>query len=87
MKIKPIDILSLIFGFLSYGDSLQFRCFEGKLYRGFTWLFKRNTLHYDLICIQYMGVTLWNSLGIDLRNSTSKVLFKKQISVHSLKSS
>ena len=40
------------------------------------YLVRKNTVQYGVKCIQYMGATIWNNLPVELRNSTSKFLFK-----------
>ena len=54
--------------------------------RGDLYLVRKNTVQYGVKCIQYMGATLWNSLPVELRNSTSKFLFKKELKVFLLNS-
>ena len=42
---------------------------------------KKNILQFGLRYIQYMGAKLWNDLPLEIRNSSSKVLFKRMIKV------
>ena len=43
------------------------------------YLIRKNTLRYGLCSIQYMGAKLWNELPREIRISTSKFLFKKDL--------
>ena len=53
--------------------------------RGEFYLARKNTVQYGVKCIQYMGATLlWDNLPVELKNSTSKFLFKKKIKVYLL---
>ena len=47
-------------------------------------LFRKNSVHYGLRSIQYLGTKLWNSLPMELWNASSKVSFKKQLKIHLL---
>ena len=45
--------------------------------RGDLYLIGKNTLQYGLGSIRYMGAKLWNQLPGEVRNSSSKFLFRK----------
>ena len=48
--------------------------------RGEFYLARKNTVQHCVKCIQYMGATLlWGNLPVELKNSTSKFLFKKKL--------
>ena len=43
------------------------------------YLVRKNTVQYGVKCIKYMGATFLNNLPVELRNFTSKFLFKKRL--------
>ena len=47
--------------------------------RGDIYVEKKNTLQFGLRSIRYMGAKLWNDLPLEVRNSTSKFLFKRKL--------
>ena len=53
-------------------------------FRGDIYLDKKNTLQFGLKSIRYMGAKLWNDLPAEIRDSTSKFLFKKNLKHHLL---
>ena len=75
---------------------LTSRCFHGyfsfnsaihnyttkQCYRGDLYLIGKNTLRYGLGSIRYMGAKLWNELSREVRNSSSKFLFRKNLKKH-----
>ena len=50
--------------------------------RGDIYAEKQNTSHFGSSSIQYMGAKLWNELPLEVRNSASKFLFKRDLKVH-----
>ena len=52
--------------------------------QGDLFLFRKNSLRYGLRSIQYLGTKLWNSLPMELRNTPSKISFKKQLKIYLL---
>ena len=53
---------------------------QGDLY-----LFCKDSLQYGLKSIRYLGAKLWNELPVELRNTPSKISFKKQLKIYLLK--
>ena len=51
--------------------------------RGDIYVEKKNTLQFGLRSIRYMGAKLRNDLPLEIRNSTSKFLFKRKLKFHS----
>ena len=47
---------------------------QGDLY-----MFRKNSLQYGLKSIRYLGARLWNALSVELRNASSKILFKTKL--------
>ena len=47
---------------------------QGDLY-----MFRKNSLQYGLKSIRYLGAKLWNALSVELRNASSKILFKTKL--------
>ena len=47
---------------------------QGDLY-----MFRKNSLQYGLKSIRYLGAKLWNALNVELRNASSKILFKTKL--------
>ena len=43
---------------------------------------KKNTLQFGLRSIRCMGAKLWNDLPLEVRNSTSKFLFKRKVKLY-----
>ena len=50
--------------------------------RGDIYVEKKNTLQFGLRSIRYMGEKLWNDLPLEVRNSTSKFLFKRKLKLY-----
>ena len=50
--------------------------------RGDIYVVEKNTLQFGLRSIRYMGAKLWNDLPLEVRNSTSKFLFKRKLKLY-----
>ena len=50
---------------------------QGDLY-----LFRKDSLQYGLKSSRYLGAKLWNELPVELRNTPSKISFKKQLKIY-----
>ena len=64
-------------GYFSFNSAIH-NYSTKQSYRGDLYLMGKNTLRYGLGSIRYMGAQLWNELPREIRNSSSKVLFKKK---------
>ena len=47
--------------------------------KGDLYMFKKNSLQYGLKSIRYLGAKLWNALPVELKNASSKTLFKTKV--------
>ena len=52
---------------------------QGDLY-----LTRKNSLQYGLKSLRYLGAKLWNTLSAELRNASSKILFKRNLKIYLL---
>ena len=52
--------------------------------QGDLFMSRKNSLQYCLKSIRHLGVKLWNTLPVELRNATSKISFKAKLKIHLL---
>ena len=51
---------------------------------GDLYLTQKNSLQYGLKSLRYLGAKLWNALPVELRNSPSKLSFKRNLKIYLL---
>ena len=47
--------------------------------KGDLYIFQENSLQYGFKSIRYLGAKLWNALPVELKNTSSKTLFKTKL--------
>ena len=72
---------SCFHGYFSFNSAIHSYTTR-QSHRGDLYLIGKNTLQYGLGSIRYMGAKLWNQLPGEVRNSSSKFLFRKNLKKH-----